>query len=98
LGVRHSLRDEPAVMGACEATCVGTITVVEAEATVAGTTHSPRSIAPAPNDTLAILRDFIVTLRKEPALDPVGASFHTSTDPRFQQAQIVQLDTARGLT
>jgi hypothetical protein len=77
--VRHSLRDEPAVMGVCDVTWVGTMTVVEAAATLAGMTARPRSIAPVPNATLAILRDFIVTLRKEPALDPVGESFHTWT-------------------
>jgi hypothetical protein len=55
--------------------------VVEAKAMVAGVTVETRSTAPVPNAIIAILRVFIVTLRKESVMDPLEASFHDSTDP-----------------
>jgi hypothetical protein len=53
------------VIGASDVTCVdGTLSVVEARATVDGMIVRARSTAPVPNAAIAILRDFIVPLRK----------------------------------
>jgi hypothetical protein len=77
-GVRHSLRDGPTLIGACDATCVeGALREVEAEAIDVGAARRVRRIAPIPRAIVAHLRDLGVSLRKESARGLIGASLHT---------------------
>jgi hypothetical protein len=71
-------------MGAADDTCVGTMTVVEAKALVAGVTERIRGATPVQRATTTTLNVFINSPRKEFAQYPLGASFHSSTDsPQF---------------